>query len=157
MYALSSDAPAYCAGLTLNGHTGWRVPTLNELASTVNEALVGPAINRTAFPRDGLLRRTHLVLGARGLEGRRRRLGHQLLRRLHRLERRLGDLEHLPGRLREVRSVARNDSRPIGADLNPGSFSLTGSSGRWGNPAGPNYRTVTVVSLVRGGTSTRRA
>jgi hypothetical protein len=43
-------APAYCAGLTLNGHTGWRVPTLNELASTVNEALVGPAINRTAFP-----------------------------------------------------------------------------------------------------------
>jgi hypothetical protein len=26
------------------------VPTLNELASTVNEALVGGAINRTAFP-----------------------------------------------------------------------------------------------------------
>ena len=43
-------APAYCAGLGLNGHTGWRVPTLNELASTVNEALVGPAVNRTAFP-----------------------------------------------------------------------------------------------------------
>lgn len=43
-------APAYCAGLSLNGHTGWRVPTLNELASTVNEALVGPAVNRTAFP-----------------------------------------------------------------------------------------------------------
>jgi hypothetical protein len=31
-------------------HTGWRVPTLNELASTVNEALVGGAINRHAFP-----------------------------------------------------------------------------------------------------------
>jgi len=45
-----SAGPAYCAALTLNGHTGWRVPTLNELASTVNEALVGPAINRTAFP-----------------------------------------------------------------------------------------------------------
>lgn len=45
-----ADAPAYCAGLGLNGHTGWRVPTLNELTSTVNEALVGPAINRTAFP-----------------------------------------------------------------------------------------------------------
>jgi hypothetical protein len=43
-------APAYCAGVTVNGHAGWRVPTLNELASTVNEALVGPAINRTAFP-----------------------------------------------------------------------------------------------------------
>ena len=45
-----ADAPAYCAGLNLNGHTGWRVPTLNELTSTVNEALVGPAVNRTAFP-----------------------------------------------------------------------------------------------------------
>jgi hypothetical protein len=45
-----ADAPAYCAGLTLNGHTGFRVPTLNELASTVNEAKVGGAINTTAFP-----------------------------------------------------------------------------------------------------------
>lgn len=44
------DAPAYCEGLTLNGHTGFRVPTLNELASTVNEAKVGGAINTTAFP-----------------------------------------------------------------------------------------------------------
>jgi hypothetical protein len=43
-------APNYCATLGLNGHTDWRVPTLNELASTVNEALVGPAINRTVFP-----------------------------------------------------------------------------------------------------------
>jgi Protein of unknown function (DUF1566) len=45
-----ADGPAYCAGLALNGHSGWRMPTLNELASTVNEALVGPAINRTVFP-----------------------------------------------------------------------------------------------------------
>jgi len=44
------DAPAYCEGLSLNGHTGFRVPTLNELASTVNEAKVGGAINTTAFP-----------------------------------------------------------------------------------------------------------
>jgi Protein of unknown function (DUF1566) len=44
------DAPAYCAGLTLNGHTGFRVPTLNELASTVNEAKVGGAIDTDAFP-----------------------------------------------------------------------------------------------------------
>ena len=43
-------ATDYCTTLALNGRTGWRVPTLNELASTVNEALVGPAINRTAFP-----------------------------------------------------------------------------------------------------------
>lgn len=45
-----ADGPAYCAALSLNGHAGFRMPTLNELASTVNEALVGGAINRTAFP-----------------------------------------------------------------------------------------------------------
>ena len=45
-----ADAPAYCASLTLNGHTGWRVPALNELASSVDEALVGSAANPTAFP-----------------------------------------------------------------------------------------------------------
>jgi len=44
------DAPAYCASLTLNGHTGFRVPTLTELSSTVNEAKVGGAIDTTAFP-----------------------------------------------------------------------------------------------------------
>jgi hypothetical protein len=47
-----ADAAAYCASLTLNGHTGWRVPALNELASTVNEGLVGGAVNRTAFPNN---------------------------------------------------------------------------------------------------------
>jgi hypothetical protein len=46
------DAVTYCSTLALNGHSGWRVPTLNELASTVNEALVGGAINRTAFPNN---------------------------------------------------------------------------------------------------------
>ncbi len=45
-----ADAPAYCAALSVNGHTGFRVPTLNELASTVDEALVAPSIHRTAFP-----------------------------------------------------------------------------------------------------------
>jgi hypothetical protein len=45
-----SEAPAYCSSLNLGGHTGWRVPTLNELASTVNEAQVGGAINASAFP-----------------------------------------------------------------------------------------------------------
>lgn len=52
-----SAAPAYCSGLGLNGHT-WRVPSLNELASIVNEARVGSgtgasaqgAVNTTAFP-----------------------------------------------------------------------------------------------------------
>ncbi|MFC1641463.1 DUF1566 domain-containing protein, partial [Myxococcota bacterium] len=45
-----SAAAAYCASQTTGGLSGWRLPTLNELASTVNEALVAPAINRTVFP-----------------------------------------------------------------------------------------------------------
>ena len=50
---MAHDAAAtYCASLSLNGHTGFRLPTLMELASTVNEALVGGAINRTAFPNN---------------------------------------------------------------------------------------------------------
>ena len=42
-------APAYCAALGLNGHT-FRVPTMTELTSLVDEAQVAPAINRTLFP-----------------------------------------------------------------------------------------------------------
>jgi hypothetical protein len=42
-------AKGYCAGLTLNGHT-FRVPSLTELSTLVDEAQVGPAINRTLFP-----------------------------------------------------------------------------------------------------------
>ncbi len=45
-----SGAAGYCSGLTLDGISGWRVPTLNELASTVNEAKVGGAIVDSAFP-----------------------------------------------------------------------------------------------------------
>jgi hypothetical protein len=45
-----ASAPAYCAGLTLNGHTGFRLPTLGELSSSVNEAKVGGAVVATAFP-----------------------------------------------------------------------------------------------------------
>lgn len=44
------EAPVYCGGLNLDGFTGFRVPTLNELATTVNEALVGGAIVESAFP-----------------------------------------------------------------------------------------------------------
>jgi hypothetical protein len=48
-----SAAAGYCSGLGLNGHT-WRVPSLNELASTVDEANVGPAVSgqrrSTIFP-----------------------------------------------------------------------------------------------------------
>lgn len=45
-----SAAAAYCTSQMTGGAGGWRVPTLNELASTVNEALVAPAVDRVAFP-----------------------------------------------------------------------------------------------------------
>jgi hypothetical protein len=44
-----SAAAGYCSSLGLNGHT-WRTPSLNELATLVNEAKVSPAVNATAFP-----------------------------------------------------------------------------------------------------------
>jgi hypothetical protein len=44
-----TDAAGYCAGLTTGGHT-WRVPSIRELATLVDEAQVAPAINRTMFP-----------------------------------------------------------------------------------------------------------
>jgi hypothetical protein len=44
-----SAAAGYCSSLGLNGHT-WRVPSIKEMSTLVNEALVGPAVNRTAFP-----------------------------------------------------------------------------------------------------------
>jgi hypothetical protein len=44
-----ADAAGYCAGLTTGGHA-WRVPSLRELATLVDEAQVAPAINRTMFP-----------------------------------------------------------------------------------------------------------
>jgi hypothetical protein len=50
-----SAAASYCASQSTGGLTGWRVPTLTELASLVNEARVGSnatngAVNLTAFP-----------------------------------------------------------------------------------------------------------
>jgi hypothetical protein len=44
-----AGAANYCATLGLNGHT-WRVPSIRELATLVDEAQVAPAINRTMFP-----------------------------------------------------------------------------------------------------------
>jgi Protein of unknown function (DUF1566) len=42
-------AKTYCTGLALNGHR-WRLPSIKELATTVDESRVAPAINRSAFP-----------------------------------------------------------------------------------------------------------
>jgi hypothetical protein len=44
-----ADAVTYCQNLGLNGHT-WRLPTVRELATLVDENQVAPAINRTYFP-----------------------------------------------------------------------------------------------------------
>ena len=44
-----AEAAPYCASLALNGHT-WRLPSIRELATLVDEAQVAPAINRTMFP-----------------------------------------------------------------------------------------------------------
>ena len=48
--AMSFDeARGYCTGLGLNGGT-WRLPSVRELATLVDEAQVAPAINRSMFP-----------------------------------------------------------------------------------------------------------
>ncbi|MGC4118865.1 MAG: DUF1566 domain-containing protein [Myxococcales bacterium] len=44
-----ADASAYCASLTLDGLTGWRVPTLIELESIVSQGKSSPATNHTVF------------------------------------------------------------------------------------------------------------
>jgi hypothetical protein len=44
-----SAAAAICSSLALNGHS-WRLPSINELATLVDEAHVGAAINKTVFP-----------------------------------------------------------------------------------------------------------
>ncbi|MBC8132768.1 MAG: DUF1566 domain-containing protein [Deltaproteobacteria bacterium] len=43
------DAKTYCATLGLNAHT-WRLPSIREVSTLVDEALVAPSINRTMFP-----------------------------------------------------------------------------------------------------------
>ena len=44
-----AEAGSYCTSLGLNGHT-WRLPSIRELATLVDEAQVAPSINRTMFP-----------------------------------------------------------------------------------------------------------
>ncbi|WP_437819224.1 DUF1566 domain-containing protein [Sorangium sp. So ce1078] len=43
------EAETYCATLGLNDHA-WRLPSIRELATLVDEAQVAPSINRTMFP-----------------------------------------------------------------------------------------------------------
>ena len=43
-------ARAYCAQLALSGKKGWRVPTLTELLTLIDERAGSPMIDRGAFP-----------------------------------------------------------------------------------------------------------
>jgi RNA polymerase sigma factor (sigma-70 family) len=45
----ASEATAYCAGLNLGGYA-WRLPSVKELATLVDEDRVSPAIDVSAFP-----------------------------------------------------------------------------------------------------------
>ena len=44
------DAATYCIGLSLAQHFDWRVPSVKELRTLVDESRVGPAIDEGAFP-----------------------------------------------------------------------------------------------------------
>jgi hypothetical protein len=44
-----ANAKAYCAGLSLNG-VGWRLPTVKELQTIVDDSRTNPSIDTTAFP-----------------------------------------------------------------------------------------------------------
>jgi hypothetical protein len=45
-----TDAQNYCARLTLDNSTAWRLPTLRELVTLLDPRAQNPAIDRTAFP-----------------------------------------------------------------------------------------------------------
>lgn len=45
----ASAATTYCGNLTLNGRS-WRLPSLTELSSTVDDSRVAPAIDVATFP-----------------------------------------------------------------------------------------------------------
>ena len=44
------EALTYCTGLSLGGHSDWRLPNIKELASIMDYAQSNPAINTTFFP-----------------------------------------------------------------------------------------------------------
>ena len=103
-----ADAPgAYCTGLTIGGHA-WRLPSIRELATLVDEAQVAPSINHTMFPGTKYGSKSNnwywASHQAAGIDD--RGMGDQLRRRIHRLQRgRVGRLELFHWRVGEVREV----------------------------------------------------
>lgn len=51
-----ADANAHCLGLTLDGKTDWRLPTMQELLSIVDFGAFNPATNSSAFTPTGAVR-----------------------------------------------------------------------------------------------------
>lgn len=50
LYPKAEGAAAYCQGLTLSGVTNFRLPTVKELNTLIDESSVGPAIDKASFP-----------------------------------------------------------------------------------------------------------
>ena len=53
LYGTWDQAFAYCANLTFAGHTDWRLPSRNELASIVDYGKFDPALNASIFTQSG--------------------------------------------------------------------------------------------------------
>lgn len=49
-YPKADEAIAYCAGVTIDGEGGFRLPTVKELNTLIDEKSVGPAIDKKTFP-----------------------------------------------------------------------------------------------------------
>lgn len=45
-----NNALTYCSGLSLGGKGDWRLPTVKELSSIVDDRITSPSIDSTAFP-----------------------------------------------------------------------------------------------------------
>jgi hypothetical protein len=45
-----SDATSYCHGLALGGSSSWRMPSVGELQTLIDDSRAGPAIDPIAFP-----------------------------------------------------------------------------------------------------------